>query len=105
MCPHDPQALALSSGSQPSGQRGRLAQVAELFDEPQPHGLADIFDVGPAQLIARADRPHHRRVPFDDIVPGVLIAVGSPSHESDHGWVVTHDRLRQALKTYALRTS
>ena len=60
--------------SQP-GQRGRLAEFAQVVEELEPDCLADVVGIGAAQLVPAADRPDQRGVPLDQGVPRPLVAV------------------------------
>ena len=51
---HSP-AFAAGGGGQPAGDRGRVADVAELVDQQQPHALRDVLGVGAGQPVAAAD--------------------------------------------------
>jgi len=67
----------------PAGQRGGHAQVPELLHQEQPHGLADVVDIGAVQLVAVADGPHQRGIAPHELVPGVLVAVAGPFDQPD----------------------
>jgi hypothetical protein len=51
----DPQAFSLGHGGQPAGERGRIADRAQLVDRLQPDALADVLSVSVAQSVPAAD--------------------------------------------------
>jgi hypothetical protein len=77
----DPLALPAGCGGEPSGQRGRLADLVQLVHQAQPDALADILRVGAVEPVPAADRPDERRVPLDERVPGPLVASSRPRHQ------------------------
>ena len=73
---------AIAAGTVP-GQRSARQALQELLDQKQPHGLADVVDVGAVQLVAAADGPHQRGVTLHDLVPGTLVTVAGALDEHD----------------------
>ena len=55
--PQQPHALVAGRGDQPPGQRPRLAQIAQVLHQPQPHDLAQVLRVGTEDAEAGRGRP------------------------------------------------
>src|SRR5208282_3900428 len=55
-----------------------------------PDTLANVVDVLTVQLVAEADVPHQRRVPLDDLVPCLLVAVAYAGDQGYDRRVVMH---------------
>jgi hypothetical protein len=82
-CVPGPDAFPPGGGSQPVGQRGRIADPVRLARQLQPDVLVNVAGVGVAQLVHAADRPHQRRVSLDEVIPCPLVAVpGAGPHRS-----------------------
>jgi hypothetical protein len=86
LCParlaQDPEAFAPGGGGEPARKRGRIAEAVKLGHQVQPYVLADVLCVGAAQPVSAADGPHQRGVPFDEGVPGLLVAVPGAHHQA-----------------------
>ncbi len=80
-----PEAFPPGRGDQPAGQRGRVAEAAQVVDQVQPHRLHDVLGVGATEPVPEADRPDQRGVPLDDPVPGLLVAVCRARHQVGDG--------------------
>jgi hypothetical protein len=88
---HDPTAFAAGGSGQPAGQRGRVADLADLVHQLQPDGLPGVVGFGAIELVPAADRPHQRGVPIYDGIPRPLVALSrAPRQVSDRH--VTGDR-------------
>jgi hypothetical protein len=80
----------MGRGGQPASKGGQIAHFAKLIHELEPDGLADIGGVGAAQLVPAADRPDQRRVPLDEGLPRLLIAVCGAGHQGISRRVIAH---------------
>ena len=74
-------ALPAGGGGEPSGQRGWLADRAQVVHQAQPDALADVVGVGAAEPVLTADRPDQRGVPLDQGIPRALVAASGPGHQ------------------------
>ena len=80
---HETPALPPGGGSEPSGQRGQLANLAQLIHQLQPDGLAHVVGVGAVEPVLAANRPDQRGVPLDECVPRLCVAVPGARHQVD----------------------
>src|SRR5215472_19056080 len=88
--PQNPQAFPLGGGGQPAGKSRGLAKRRQLLDQAEPHILGDVIGVRAVQPVAAADRPHQRRVPFDELVPRALVTPGGPGDQGGNRGIVSH---------------
>src|SRR6185436_5645812 len=77
-------------GRQPGTAAFRVAQAAQVLDEPQPHGLGDVGGFGAEEAVAPDDRPHQAAEAVDDLVPGSLIATGCRRYQAAGRGVIRH---------------
>src|ERR1700729_545630 len=89
-CPQDPEAFMPGRRREPARKGGCVAETSDVLNELYPDALADVVDIITTQSVADADGPDKRRVPLDELVPGLLVAASCPADQENHRRVVAH---------------
>src|SRR5580700_2279184 len=86
---HEAPALPPGGGGEPPGQRGWLADLAQVVHQVQPDVLAHVVGVGVAEPVLAANRPDQRGVALDEGLPRLYVAVSGAGYQVDDHRVIT----------------
>ena len=89
-CSQCAKALTSCRRRDPTRQRRRLAELADLLHEQQPDALANVVDVLTGQLVTATDGPDERGIPLDEFIPRPLVAVAHARDQRNNRQIVTN---------------